>query len=387
MSSARPPRLAARAEVLLCLLCAGQLFSTSVGCLPVEMPWPPIDAAPLRMPAEFPLSHFVATRTNGAGDIPVFGTCPEESALVEARWNGGTWTALSPCTGGRYDGLLRDQPAGMGTLEVRAPDGSVSRTVPDVGVGDVFVVAGQSNAVGMTPSLRAATHPWASVLSLEVFPDGSLFRHADDPLHLASQWFGSAWPIFMDEVIELTGIPVMMIMTAEGFTGLVTPDHWCPDGVLFKRTVRNIFVGTGRENRVTAVLFLQGETDAMNDVLYQDYKPALVAFADALVAELAAPAPVVAAQIGPNSSLHELKLMRIRLAEKEAAAESPNIIPGPCFKDWVGDPTRLHYTDVDAEAADGPGGAPGIVPARWLASVRHLIGGAPASSLELGCGP
>jgi len=24
-------------------------------------------------------------------------------------------------------------------------------------------------------------------------------------LHLAYQWFGSAWPIFMDEVIALTG--------------------------------------------------------------------------------------------------------------------------------------------------------------------------------------
>ena len=153
---------------------------------------------------------------------------------------------------------------------------NLTRTVPDVGVGDVFVVAGQSNAVGMTPSLRAAAHPWASVLSLEVFPDGSLFRHADDPLHLAYQWFGSAWPVFMDDVIALTGAPVMMIMTAQGATGLVWPDHWRPRGSRFQRAVANIAVGTGGANRVTAVLYLQGETDAINDVTSEDYKAALI---------------------------------------------------------------------------------------------------------------
>ena len=170
----------------------------------------------------------------------------------------------------------------------------------------------------------------------------------------------------------------MLIMTAQGSTGLVSPDHWRARGSRFHRAVRNIAVGTGGANRVTAVLYLQGETDAINDVSYDDYKAALSAFADAFVAKLAAPAPVVVAQIGPISSLHELKLKRIRFAQRDAAAENPNILPGPCFADWVGDATRLHYDDFDAE---------GIVPERWLASVRHLIGGPPASPLELGCGP
>jgi hypothetical protein len=39
------------------------------------------------------------------------------------------------------------------------------------------------------------------------------------------------WPIFADEVIALTGAPVMMIMTAQGATGLVYPDHWRPAGI------------------------------------------------------------------------------------------------------------------------------------------------------------
>ena len=63
-------------EVLLCLVCAGHLFSTSVGCrAPAPPPFPPLDAAPLSMPAEFPVPHFVAMRANGVGDIPVFGDC------------------------------------------------------------------------------------------------------------------------------------------------------------------------------------------------------------------------------------------------------------------------------------------------------------------------
>lgn len=373
-------------EVLLCLLCAGHLFCTSLGCSPVATPpWPPLDAAPLAMPAEFPPAHFVAARTNGVGDIPVFGTCSEASAVVEARWNGGAWAPLGPCTSGRYNGLLRGQPAGSGTLEVRSASGDVARTVPDVGVGDVFVVAGQSNAVGFTSSLRGSVHPWASVLSLEVFPAGSAFRHADDPLHLGSLWFGSAWPVFMDEWLERTGVPVMMIMTAQGGTGLVSPDHWRVNGDRFKRTVNNIFVGTGRENRVTAVLYHQGEADAYNGVFYADYKAALMIFADALVAKLAAPAPLVVAQIGPAPGVYEAKLLRIRLAQQDAAAESPNILPGPCFADWVGEALRVHYSDLDTEGPDGPGGEPGIVPARWLASVRHLIGGAPATAAERGC--
>lgn len=151
--------------------------------------------------------------------------------------------------------------------------------------------------------------------------------------------------------------------------------------------MRNISVGTGGVSRVTAVLYLQGETDAINDVLYEDYKSALMTFADALVAKLASPAPVVVAQIGPHSSIYELKVRRIRLAQRDAAAENPNIIPGPCFADWVGDATRLHYDDFDAEGSDGAGGEAGIVPKRWLASVRHLIGGPPAEPVELGCEP
>jgi len=337
------------------------------------------------MPTEFPHPGFVAVRSNGRGDIPVFGSCSAESALVRARWNGGAWASLGPCTGGRYSGALIDQPTGFGTLEVKMRGRNVTRTVPGVGVGDVFVVVGQSNAVGMTSSLRGAVHPWASVLSLD--PDESLFRHADDPLHLSTQWFGSAWPIFMDEVIERTGAPLLMIMTAEGATGLVSPNHWRAGGELFQRAVSNISVGTGGAMRVTAVLYLQGEADAANDVSYEGYRSALMTLADALVAQLAAPAPVIVAQIGPNSTVPELQLDRIRQAQKDAASEDPNILPGPCFADWVGGSARLHYDDFDAEGSDGPGGAPGIVPERWLASVGHLIGGSPASPLELGCEP
>jgi hypothetical protein len=397
ISPAQPTSAAARSgrrrpapdlgEALLCVVCAANLFSSSLGCWGTPYPlWPPLDAAPLAMPSEFPASRFVAMRTHGHGDIPVFGSCDEESAVIEARWNGGAWASLGPCSGGRYGGMLYGQPAGFGTLEVRTQGGSVSRTVPDVGVGDVFAVVGQSNAVGMTSSLRGAAHAWASALPLEPSADGALFRHADDPLHVSSQWFGSAWPIFMDAVIEQTDAPVLLILTAQGATGLVSPRHWHARSERFLRTVNNISVGTGGTMRVTAVLYFQGESDAISGVSYESYKSALVTLVDALVAKLGSPAPVVVAEIGPHSAIPERSLARIRAAQRDAAAEHPSMLPGPCFADWVGDSARLHYVDFDAEGADGPGGEPGLVPERWLAAVRHLIGGAPATAFERGCG-
>lgn len=163
------------------------------------------------------------------------------------------------CTNGKYSGILLNQPIGFGVLEVRALSGNTFKTVPDIGVGNVFAVAGQSNAIGMTASLRATSHPWASVLSLKAFPQEGIFRHAADPLNLPGNVYGSTWPIFLDSVVNETSAPAMLIMTAQDMTGLVSPNNWRVDGPFYNRLVNNISVGTGGTNCIGGVLYDQGE--------------------------------------------------------------------------------------------------------------------------------
>lgn len=102
----------------------------------------------------------VQRSSSGAGSIVVEGVYTGPPGLVEARFNGGAWTTLALVSATRrFDGTLRDQPAGQGTLDERLRERPTEIAhVNETGIGDIFIVAGQSSASGRGIDRQAYQH-------------------------------------------------------------------------------------------------------------------------------------------------------------------------------------------------------------------------------------
>lgn len=120
-------------------------------------------------------------------------------------------------------------------------------------LGDVFIVAGQSNAVGLAPSFSTTVSP--VVRSARLGRDGVLrWRIGDDPQSANGK--GSPWPIAGTLFNNLTGRPVGFINIAENGSSI---RDWLPGGQFFQRLV-DVLEAT-KPNYVRAILWAQGEAD------------------------------------------------------------------------------------------------------------------------------
>jgi hypothetical protein len=169
----------------------------------------------------------------GTATVVVSGTYSGAPAAIEARRGEGEWTLIDGApSDGHFSGALPDQPVGRSGVEVRfADDPDTTVSIPDVGVGNVVVIAGQSNAVMWLATL----HQTANQVSVWRDPiqyrpdDPNLVAWADDPIHSCFPLAGSVWPELGDRVVASTGgVPLMFIAAAATGTGLVDPPDWRP---------------------------------------------------------------------------------------------------------------------------------------------------------------
>lgn len=151
---------------------------------------------------------------------------------IEARLVGESETPpWSPVEGaverGIVTGKIEAPAGGWWRLELRiVRDGQeLSRgSVPHVGIGDVFVVAGQSNSANhgeekqKTKTKRVATF------------DRQTWRIADDPQPGASGQLGSFIPPFADAMVAAEDVPVGIIACGIGATSV---REWLPKGATF----------------------------------------------------------------------------------------------------------------------------------------------------------
>lgn len=175
----------------------------------------------------------------------------EAELRVRARWEGGIppagewrgqvrviaegepkigWTDLAALgAGGVVSGRLSVPAGGWYRVEVRLvdPAGQViaaPSAVEHVGVGEVFVVAGQSNSANHGEErLSTETGRVAAF-------DGTRWRLARDPQPGASGSGGSFMPPFGDAVVRQLGVPVGFVACGLGGTSV---REWLPRGVSF----------------------------------------------------------------------------------------------------------------------------------------------------------
>ncbi|MFA4985514.1 MAG: sialate O-acetylesterase [Candidatus Brocadiia bacterium] len=208
--------------------------------------------------------------TKSSGTVYVAGRTKLEADAVQARVVGtatfGTidpkWVAI-PLTGRSFSGVLPAGAGGWYKVDVRAMKGDKelsAMSVENVGVGEVFVGAGQSNSTNCGEAqLQTASKKVATF-------DGAVWRIADDPqpgCHDGSGG-GSFWPSFGDEMYARFKVPIGVAVTGHGGTSV---SAWQPGGELFNWMETRILV-LGR-NGFRGVMWHQGESDvAMTSDMY-----------------------------------------------------------------------------------------------------------------------
>ena len=199
--------------------------------LPVRIGWAaPAILSPLRIVA--PVERAVVQRRDRTGGaIPVEVRADVAAAgAIEARLALPTeapWHRLKR-EGETFTGLLDAPSGGWYRLEVRSVvDGTVTgmAAVERVGIGEVFVVAGQSNSANHGEErLAPATD---RVVALD--PEG-VWRVAADPQPGASGDGGSFLPALGDRLEAELNVPIGLVACGIGATSV---REWLPEGSRF----------------------------------------------------------------------------------------------------------------------------------------------------------
>lgn len=190
------------------------------------------------------------------------------------------------------------------------------------GVGEVFVVAGQSYATNTNDekltvtdkqkrvvAFDSAKHTWGVANDPQPAPDGS--NH------------GSIWPPVGDALVKQFGVPVGFANVAVGGTAT---SQWAPGGELHKR-----LVATGKElGRFRAVLWQQGESDVIAKTTTEKYVANVRAIRHAAATEWKQQPPWLLAKSTHHPTVYNDPEGegRIRKAIDELAAR-PGFRPGP----------------------------------------------------------
>ncbi len=235
-----------------------------------------------------PLDYQVVQRSTPAkGSLQIIGELSEDcppSATVEARFVKGeeepAWRTIGYSVKDRRFVATADGPAGgWWRLDVRVMHGGKEYGrghVAHVGIGEVFVVAGQSNSANHGEERQVPETGRVACF------DGKTWRLANDPQPGASGTMGSFMPPLGDAIASQLDVPVGFIACGIGATsvrewlpkGTTFPDPptlegrvvrqadgtWASDGTAYAQFVARMKAAGRRGFR--AVLWHQGESDA-----------------------------------------------------------------------------------------------------------------------------
>jgi len=317
----------------------------------------------------YPARYAVIQRTsNDTGDIPIAGVFEGNPSAIEVRFNGGPWTEVSiQPTQNQFVGLLHNQSVGQGLIEARFADNhSITDSKDSVGLGDVFVIAGQSNAIMLGENLQ--TFGNSSPFTASVYSPSFAWIPANDPFY-DGQFYndrfrgehtkGSAWPLVAKQIMQNERIPVAFIASAIGGTSILA---WQKDSPAYKAMLGEVREATNGTMFVKAVLWFQGEQDTLDTSnqatvrgSYDYYKANFSKFASNLKSDINT-STIVAGQIGEliDGFANRNTVDNIRRAQTDIWRENQFVSPGPITYDIGPLNGGVHFTsdvEIDALAA------------------------------------
>jgi hypothetical protein len=222
-----------------------------------------------------PTSRHIVQRSSGnTGNLGISGTYTGAPERIDARavvmggaGNSGTstdWQTIQTSPGGgSFTGPLSDVAAGgWYQLEVRAitagSPGPVA-TLAKVGVGDIYLTAGQSNSANFG---GPAHTPADDRVSTRTSVSAASWRQGYDPQPLAGGAGGSVWSRLGDQLAAADDIPIGFICVGVGGTEV---SQWVPGTANYDNLLKPALQSLGASG-CRAVLWHQGESDSLASV-------------------------------------------------------------------------------------------------------------------------
>ncbi len=195
-------------------------------------------------------------QTPTGGVIRVAGKVKVPCDTVEFRRKDQKWQSVAlDAQTGNFNAQIPAPAGGWHRCELRAlKDGKevAHKSIENVGIGEVFVIAGQSNSTNCGEEQQRSNSGMVSSFS------GTEWRLADDPqpgTHDGSNK-GSPWPAFGDALAAKLKVPIAIASTGHGASNVA---EWQPGGELFNWTMARILQFGPQGFRM--VLWHQGESD------------------------------------------------------------------------------------------------------------------------------
>ena len=214
---------------------------------------------------------------SGHADVVVRGELPNgaeraawESRVVPldgAEGRGSEWTKMeAKIKDATFEATARVAAGGWYRLEVRcriSPDAVAIGRVEPIGVGEVFVVAGQSYATNCNDEKFKVADPLGRVVAFDSAKETWGIAHDPQPAPDNSEG-GSIWPPLGDALLKELRVPIGFANVAVGGTSSM---QWMPPGNLHPR-LRKAGQTLGR---FRAVLWQQGESDVIAKTPLETY--------------------------------------------------------------------------------------------------------------------
>ena len=228
---------------------------------------PPIITAPTSR-------HIVQRAATNVGAIEIEGTysvgVPERiearAVVMAGSGNNGTTTAWQTIdaapSGNNFSGTLTSVLAGgWYQLEVRSVISgtpSTAAVMEKVGVGDIYITAGQSNSANFAAGYTLQSDR-VSARTSTTDPTWTL---ATAPLPISNGGWGSVWPVLGDKLIAAEDIPIGFVSLGVGGT---TASSWTVGSGGYNNRIKPT-VQSFPVNGFRAALWHQGESDSIAGV-------------------------------------------------------------------------------------------------------------------------
>ena len=277
--------------------------------------------------------HNIGGPELGFADIEIQGTLPAEFkgelefrviALKGAYGSDSPWMTLQAEVDSKsFQGPAEMVAGGWYRLEVRGVvDGKTiaEGSVEPVGVGEVFLVAGQSYAGGTNDELLKVTDPETRVTAYDW--QTKTWRVANDPQPQVGDG-GTIWPPLGDLLVPTLRVPVAFVNVSVGGT---STRQWMPEGDLHQRLVK-----VGSEiGFFRAVLWQQGESDVIEKTTTETYVKNMIKIREAAAREWRFEPPWLLAKstLHPTVYNDPVGEERIRTAIHQLW-KRPHFAPGP----------------------------------------------------------
>ncbi|WP_080057851.1 sialate O-acetylesterase [Spirosoma aerolatum] len=292
--------------------------------------------------------------------VTITGTAPTNASLVEARFipissSQGTltnWSSLSFLSGtSSFRGQVTVN-GGWYRLAVRAKNGSVviaETQVDRIGVGEVFVVAGQSNVYG---GLQRVTSSVEDRVSCVDFRQDSISEQLL-PLQFSKVSYGSSigpsqpphlWSTLGDKLVQRLNVPVLFLGAALGGS---SSSEWQQGatGNMGTTTNSSVYRRLGEallhyvsRTGARAVLWHQGETDTYYNVNGQTYYNNINAVIEKSRQQVGSqPLAWMISRVSFNNYQTNAGIIS---AQNQLIANIPNAFPGPASDSIIGTANR-----------------------------------------------